>query len=171
MSLINKKISQHTPLSGENISLTTRFNIIHNSGTGIDNYTLFWGDKNGDSIKGLLYTISQALNETYIDTTCAAGGTRGIVIGNYRYARIEYAAERGGNYRAGIIDILYDNPYSRAEDSALDNVDEEEHGGKWLSVDPYINSGSLMSITFRADDSDAVVTNIRYKIITKIEVQ
>jgi hypothetical protein len=168
MSLINKKISQHPPLSGESISLTTRFNIIHNPGTGIDNYTMFWGDKNGDSIKGLLYAISQALNETYIPTTCAANSTRGIAIGDYQYARIEYIAIRGSMKKGGVIEVLYDNPYSRAEESGLDNTDEEEHGGKWLSVDPYINSGSLMSITFRADDSDEVVTNIKYKIITKI---
>ena len=47
------------------------------------------------------------------------------------------------------------------KNQGLDNVDEEEHGGKWLSVDSYINSGSLMAITFRTDDSDEVVTNIK----------
>ena len=169
---VNKNEAQHTILSGDNISANTRFVIIHNPGSGMNDYTISFGDLSGTN--GLLYAINEAINNEWTDTTIEADSDKSITLGaiaTYRKVIIEYSAERGTTcYRAGTIEIIHDGTYSYANDSAQDTIDEETRGSKWFSVSKLVNGGEQMAITITTDDADADITYLKYRIKTRIPI-
>jgi hypothetical protein len=170
---VNKNESQHTILGGASISATTRIVVIHDPGTGFDDYTILWGDLSGTN--GLLYAINEAINNVWLDTTIAAGATGGITLGlaaTYRKIFIEYAAERGTTcFRGGVIEVIHDGSTCYATDISQDTIDEEERGDKWLRiVDSVAVSGGQIVLNIAADSIDADPTYIKYRIKTRIPV-
>jgi hypothetical protein len=170
MGAVNKKKSQYSLITSDEVTASTRVDLLHVAA----NKMIIYGDLSGvTGTKGLLYKLWKDLFDTWITQSLPANNEDNrINLGastTYRYIEIVFTAIRGTKMMGGSIMILNTGTEFKASWMNL-NSHESDSEYEWLTLASFVVLSPQIQISLATDDSDVTTTSFKYKIKDKITI-